>query len=74
MSDVQTIWREGNRIRRTDGTGYSDRVTYHQILDHIEGNDGVDPLSVPFARAVLALRAFERASSYCTRCPQSVSS
>lgn len=65
----QTIWREGDRIRRTDGTGYSDRVTDDQIRKHIashataqDANVDPDSLFVPFAEAVLAIRAFERAT------------
>lgn len=57
----QTIWREGYRIRRTDGGGYSDRVTDDRIREHIQANL-YDPLFIAFAKAVLAIRAFERAS------------
>jgi hypothetical protein len=57
----QTIWREGDRIRRTDGTGYHDMVSDEQIRAHIA--DSNEALFVLFARAVLALREFERASS-----------
>lgn len=64
MTDkTQTVWREGDRIRRSDGTGYVDRVPDDLIQGHITAHDhSSDPLFVPFARAVLAIRAFERAS------------
>lgn len=55
----QTIWREGNRIRRTDGTGYADFVDDDDIRENI---DGTRPLHDTFAEAVLAIRQFERAS------------
>ena len=60
----QTIWREGDRIRRTDGTGYSDFVSDEQIRENI-ARGHPDPLHDAFAAAVLAIRAFERL----TACP-----
>jgi len=63
---TQTVWREGGRIRRTDGTGYSDRVSDEQIRAHIN-DSGSDALFVTFARAVLAIREFERMSEILTR-------
>lgn len=53
----QTIWREGTRIRRTDGIGYGDQVSDDGIRLHMHGDD---PLHDAFAEAVLAIRAFER--------------
>jgi hypothetical protein len=60
----QTVWREGDRIRATDGTGYGDRVSDDEIRNHISMYDestSADPEFVSFAEAVLAIRAFERA-------------
>lgn len=59
MTAKQTIWREGDRIRRTDGTGYSDFVSDENIRANID-SDHCDPLHDAFAEAVLAIRAFER--------------
>jgi hypothetical protein len=56
----ETIWREGERIRRTNGAGYGDLVPDESIREHIDRNGG-DPTFVAFAEAVLAIRAFERA-------------
>lgn len=55
----QTIWREGDRIRRTDGTGYADFVTDDDIRANVARGHR-DPLHDSFAEAVLAIRAFER--------------
>ena len=60
----ETIWREGNRIRRTNGGGYGDLVSDLDIRRHIrDHNEDDDPTFIPFAEAVLAIRAFERAST-----------
>jgi CRISPR/Cas system type I-B associated protein Csh2 (Cas7 group RAMP superfamily) len=62
MSEKQeTIWREGDRIRRTNGAGYGDLVSDLEIRRHIRDHaEDDDPTFVAFAEAVLAIRAFER--------------
>lgn len=61
---MNTVWREGDRIRASDGTGYSDRVSDETIQGHIDTAVDYPYVGfVPFARAVLAIRAFERAAS-----------
>ena len=62
---VGEVWREGSRIRMTDGTGYSDRVTDDEIRAHVEGvkliaRPGRELDFLVFAEAVLLLRDFER--------------
>lgn len=59
-----TVYREGDRIRASDGTGYHDRVSDDTILEHIRTVDttGRTWEFVAFAEAVLAIRAFERAA------------
>lgn len=58
-----TVWREGSRIRATNGIGYSDRVTDEQIEGHIANHDLDDVEWHAFAIAVLAIRAYERAAA-----------
>jgi hypothetical protein len=58
--DHETVWRDGNRIRRRDGTGYSDRVPDDQIRAHLFNAADTDPEHTAFALAVLAIRDFER--------------
>jgi hypothetical protein len=55
------VWREGDRIRREDGTGYSDRVSDDQIRWHAQDDlAGGRYDQVVFAVSALALRAQER--------------
>jgi hypothetical protein len=63
----ETIWREGTRIRRTNGAGYGDLVSDEAIREHIRVHDGDDPTFIAFAEAVLAIRAFERVTGGETR-------
>lgn len=55
------VWREGNRIRKADGTGYGDQVSDHDITQHVRSSltDG-DYDHVAFAGALLWLREKER--------------
>lgn len=65
-NDTQTVWREGDRIRSQDGTGYSDRVTDRSICEHIRRNriEGESsPGFIDFALDVLSLRRAERMAS-----------
>ena len=60
MSDVK-VWRESNRIRKANGTGYNDIVTDDQIWKHIAKSAAErDVAHIEFALAVLRLRAIER--------------
>jgi hypothetical protein len=61
----KTIWREGNRIRETGGSGYGDIVTDDEIRGHLaDPSKGVRWQGYEeFAQAVLAIRAFERATT-----------
>lgn len=65
----QTIWREGERICRTDGSGYGDIVSDETIRGHIALHtvEPADRVFVAFAEAVLAIRAFERLTA-CLNC------
>lgn len=55
-----TVWREGDRIRATDGQGYHDRVTDAEIRGHIPSAGPRAAEHDAFARAVLAIRKYER--------------
>lgn len=61
---VGQVWREGKRIRRSNGTGYGDTVTDDQIRQHITDARVKLPADelgfIVFAEAVLLLREFER--------------
>lgn len=66
------VYREGDRIRHTDGTGYSDLVTDAEIIEHhtvyLDGLDIPEDIAefrgkAAFCRAVLALRQVERAQA-----------
>ena len=59
MTDAQTVYREGTRIRATAGQGYSDRVSDDTIREHITQAGG-DAEDIAFAEAVLAIRRYER--------------
>lgn len=61
MSSKQTVYREGDRIRATDGQGYHDRVTDEEIRGHMPSQGPRAAESDAFARAVLAIREYERA-------------
>jgi hypothetical protein len=54
----QTVYREGSRIRATNGTGYSDAVNDDTIKVHIEESTQGEEHRL-FAEAVLAIRAYE---------------
>lgn len=59
---MNTVYREGDRIRDTEGTGYHDRVSDEAIVEHIRTVDTTRPHLefIAFAEAVLAIRRFER--------------
>jgi lysozyme family protein len=54
------IWREGGRIRATDGMGYHDRVP-DETLAEWAADVTLSEYDRAFAAAVLAIRRFERA-------------
>lgn len=61
---VTSVWREGDRIRAADGTGYSDRVSDEAIWEHIgESAKTHNVEHLGFAIAVLRLREQERATA-----------
>lgn len=56
---TQTIWREGDRLRATDGSGFADRVP-DANLEKYAADETSHPYDRNFAAAVLAIRRFER--------------
>lgn len=69
---TETVWRESTRIRRADGTGYSDRVSDGMIRAHIEQHEAepADHRFIAFAEAVLAIRKFERLAAATSPVPE----
>ena len=57
----QTVYREGSRIRATNGMGYSDAVSDEDIEQHLH-EERNDTTFIAFANAVLAIREYERAA------------
>lgn len=58
------VWREGDRIRSKDGTGYADYISDAAIWQHIEDVRARKPNAFrdeDFMESVLRLRATERA-------------
>jgi hypothetical protein len=69
MFGKPTIWREGERLRATDGSGYADTVADDQIRGHIRHPGGLGGAQmIAFAKAVLAVREYERIASGECRC------
>lgn len=63
MADMRpTVYREGDRIRASDGQGYHDTVTDEQIRGHMPHAGPFAEEVDAFGRAVLAIRAYERAA------------
>lgn len=58
-----TVYRDGHRIRDSKGTGYVDDVSDREIRAHIIRRHD-DFVFVAFAEAVLAIRKYERLSTY----------
>lgn len=57
----EAAWREGDRIRQADGSGFADFVPDEQVRQYME-RDIVEgkPNEAAFCAAVLALRQRER--------------
>lgn len=58
---IETVYREGDRIRASNGEGYGDGVEDGAIRGHMP-HVGPDAYALDaFCRAVLAIREYERA-------------
>jgi hypothetical protein len=58
-----TVWREGDRIRATDGMGFADSVPDANLRKYAANPESTD-FDRRFAAAVLAIREFERCDPF----------